>query len=833
MQIMFSKQFWKIKSKIVNFKFQLQKLLYGIRKKIDNCKKSASFSSILIKTFVMQILKAVILASVLLYSDIYIVPLIADQLLIINLEPINTTLAADIIIGGLGVAGVILGLYCSNITSTYSTKYSNAPSNLATLFQRDVITNQCVKRIVGYMIICVVMLGESILGINISYISIIALLILTVRMVITFSITGNRSSALSNTFQISENIYPEIISAIDHAAGKSFFATDVNFQHHFQKVCSSYMSDLKDISYFNKDIPLNQNGAMVSFMSKNILLLGMYWQKKSTIRFDSLWYRDKTCYSQWHLATDSNIEIALKTGTELQTSNARDYAWFENNIDEINNICFEKLCLDKDYKSIYHFLVNSIIPVSQHAIKSRNISLWIISIEYMNSRVALHCDFEELDDENIRLVAAIYDAIVTSYISIIVGINHYLTAFDLHVLLDNVVKMASSKRADFSRNELCNNELMASLLQKISVEMQLEGKLLTPSWYIKQVASKEVVIWFNQIADAISKTINNVFEMGTSLHNEKGQNFPAAVVFEHMYELLQKSELSVNMLDQKYSAMQGLNIEPTIVWDSFSTKIIKENMTQIKKQIPKYLVSCCGAFALTHWVNRENYPDLLGFCYNNICEALINALEQNDFEAFKSIYPGFLSLMLLYHEYVRCDVIRIKEPHVQQSVYHVATGPIIDYAMISGLAIIWGEFCCSNIWSELIRSELQHFVEKDPKNIETLSLITQYATYRKNHMFAIGNRDVLHTGWKIRIENAIKASNDCKYEYKEYGQKVLVTESFLLTSFCGTYFDDLGFSHDAEDVYFCCCVNKYLPVESKYRCDLYDLGLEDYFHEDQ
>ena len=95
------------------------------------------------------------------------------------------------------------------------------------------------------------------------------------------------------------------------------------------------LNDIKDISRFNKDNPSNQNAATFLFMSKNITLLDYYWNVKRIIRYDSLWYRDKARYEPWHYASDTSIEMALTTGTSPQPKTARDYWWFESEIEQI------------------------------------------------------------------------------------------------------------------------------------------------------------------------------------------------------------------------------------------------------------------------------------------------------------------------------------------------------------------------------------------------------------------------------------------------------------------------------------------------------------------
>lgn len=73
-------------------------------------------------------------------------------------------------------------------------------------------------------------------------------------------------------------------------------------------------------------------------MNSNISLLELYWLDKCEIRYDSLWYRDRPKYQQWHFASDTSVELALKTGTSLQPETQRDYWWVENEIETLTTI---------------------------------------------------------------------------------------------------------------------------------------------------------------------------------------------------------------------------------------------------------------------------------------------------------------------------------------------------------------------------------------------------------------------------------------------------------------------------------------------------------------
>lgn len=812
-----SKFFWKIRSIHLKCQFLLRKIIYRFNRKINGGKRTASFSLLLTKMIFLQTVKSLLWAGVLLWGDSVLLPIFVNKLSDGSLLNLDLEMATSVVLGGMGVAGVILGLYCSNITSTYSTKYANAPTNLAAIFQRDIITNKCVQQIVGYIILCLILLGECIFCINISYISLVAVLILTIRIVVIFSIAGNRTNMLSNTYQISESIYPEIVSLIKYVSGNNFYAYDKNFQNHFQKICTYKLNDIKDISRFNKDNPSNQNAATFSFMFQNITLLEYYWDIKREIRYDSLWYRDKVQYEPWHFASDSSIDLALKTGTSPQSKNVRDYWWFESEIEKINEICFEKLCRDRDFETILKY-INSLASLSFHTIDSGDILSWINIIAKLQIFVTSHYLNATLSEEDNQIIASICVAFVATYISIIVGINNYLRKLNLQAVLDDIAKISCTKHPDITLNRLFNNQHTDDIIHRISVEITLEGKKITPDWYVKQVTSKPIVSFFNELLEVIVEICDNTIKFGTTFLERK-KHFQAAAIFSQFLQFISKSKLTIDAINQNFNILHDHYIEPTIVWEDSKLDLAKQKIEDVQRQLPQLLAKCGGAFALTHWSKREDYPDLLGFCYNHICESLISCIERNDFKTFKGAYSGFLSTMLLYHEYVRTDVIKIKEPHRQTGVFHVATAPIIEYAMISSFAILWGEFNNSPQWKALVEDELQNFISQDTNRISIVKQITELAIERKHHMVGIGNRDVLQTGWQQRIEWAIRNSNLCEYEYKCFGQKVLKTESKLLRVFCGSSFSDLGFTYNVADLYFICCVNPYLPHESKYTGD--------------
>lgn len=174
-----SKWYWLIRQKYMNLMFEIKKSAFRINERKEASERLSSFSKIVIRTLLVQVSINLVLVTILYASDILLlsaIKILTKVQTVPFIVALSDGILIDIVISGIGVAGVILGLYCSNMASVYSSKYTNAPATISSVFQRDVVTNRCIKQITGYIIFCVIILFGFLIGISFSYVSIIALL---------------------------------------------------------------------------------------------------------------------------------------------------------------------------------------------------------------------------------------------------------------------------------------------------------------------------------------------------------------------------------------------------------------------------------------------------------------------------------------------------------------------------------------------------------------------------------------------------------------------------------------------------------------------------------
>ena len=414
---------------------------------------------------------------------------------------------------------------------------------------------------------------------------------------------------------------------------------------------------LVQVAVYNKDNPINQNPAMLSFINNNLALISVYWGVKEKIHYDSFWYRSETQYKKWHTATDTEISLALNTGVSLQAMSViKNRWWFEQDLLRINNICVEKLCAENDLNTLYSYL-NIVAQLSSQAMESGCLLFWTKSVVDLQEKILPACiACAKSDDKNhVILAAAIADVFIGIYINIIIGINKYLRELNIDSLLNCATEAYSYEQLK-PNNRYYNNHSVEHLFNCIFAELKLESKRVTPDWYIKQAVAYTVYQDLNDVVDAMDKIYNNVFSVGKRLTENKCY-LQGATVLSRLFELSSKASMALTSLNTFFPKLEALHFEPTVVWDECHLKQFLTRRKEIEKRFPPYLVKCCGETTLAHWRDREDFPDSLGFCYNQLCEYLVVAIEDDDFESFKSAYSGFFGVVLLYHEYVRSDVV--------------------------------------------------------------------------------------------------------------------------------------------------------------------------------
>lgn len=124
-----SKWYWLIRQKYRNLKFQIKKAAFRLNERKESSERLSSFSRIVIRTLLVQVAINLVLVAVLYVGDkllLSAMEIFAKTQTDPLIAALSESILVDIVIGGIGVAGVILGSAIRKISA--NNHFSNDPN---------------------------------------------------------------------------------------------------------------------------------------------------------------------------------------------------------------------------------------------------------------------------------------------------------------------------------------------------------------------------------------------------------------------------------------------------------------------------------------------------------------------------------------------------------------------------------------------------------------------------------------------------------------------------------------------------------------------------------
>lgn len=802
----------KIKNAVL---FKIKAFFHKRRDELESKKDDLLFEKSVVKEVIKVFIKNICIIALILLLEQILVSEKCDGIFPYGLQKwiIKTnalvvedrSLLIDVLSAIVGVAGVFLGLYCANIMSMYAEKYANAPQSISRLFENDIVSNKCIKAITNYLIFSVVVLFLQIIQIDIGIIMLIVLGVKALKIIVSFAFMSRRTYQFSDMYYVTNAVYKEIYRNLLHLNKGKMFTRDKNFQNHYKKQVKKCVGILAEINNYNLEKEEKISASVESFMKHNVALIYTYWQEKSKISYDSYWYDDKVVYKKWYSASDTEIEMALKSGTLLGYNTEKNYLWLEEDIEKINDNGLQYLINQKSFVGLIRWL-GTLENLSERAVESGNVVYYVDYLYKIQKKLQNTIGKEKFSLEEEMALA---EHIVVSYLGVLVGVRKYIEKWSEGSCFCDVKLF--ERKSWKNPNRFYNYFDVNKIYDGVKAEIRLEKHRITPEWYINQVVAKHYYDELLQIYIKVNDSVNKYIpELAKELLNQN-RDAGAMVVFAKYSEVKSK----VNMLDvliaDRLDWLLGYHKEQSIVWNDKPEIDVAKNFDSIYKAMSSEWCKCTSNFVLNHWDIYEKYPDILGACATYLCDILIEAIVDNEIDTFASNYKNLLGILLLYQEYSRKELIGIKETFRQSAVVAVYSNPIIEYCMISGYAYLWGEISCDERWKELILEDAKRILVKDDMAKRFCEILSS-VRYR---MPAIYNRDVLHTGWKQRIESALKNSGNIIWKrnrfYEVYDGKSKILKIVLNNK---NYHNLLRC--EAYEIYAIVILNQFVDEENRY-----------------
>ena len=798
--------YWSIRNRILNLIFYIKKVSLKINSKWQLSKEYKSFRSILFARFISGAIKGFILALLLGIIDRIFLKFSLTTI-------IESNLLGDVILGELGVAGVILGLYCSNISSVYSTRYANAPEKIAIAFQYDRLTVKSLDVISSFIIYGTIILVELLLDCKVSWATVSVLIIWSILVVIYFGITGNRIYQLSDVFRLSDDAHLYLERVISKNLKHKIYVSDNNYQAYFRKITSNRIELLKIIQKYGCNPDIADNSSVFNFMCKNLGLINQYWSTKQDLPKDSLWFRKKSKYQQWHLADSIEVLVALDTGTPLRTKEEADFHWFENELMAINKTCVNYLIIEKDFETLYSYLV-VLDKICQSAIKYKEASYYLEHIDWINNIIQNSIEIQN-NEQNISFIAVI-EYISVLYLNIILESRDYFKTLDIDKISKSVIDGIDTGKS-YNSIKTIRGRRDIDIFKKILLEVNVEKQRITPVWLIKQYVAKEEFDYVNLIYDVVKEGIEHIYFL-SNIFIEKKMYYEACILISKFYKYESELTIFLEFAKQLELKLFSCHIDSEDSWEESGLDGLKEKFRKIKQDIPEMYKKCSSTFTVKNWDREGEFPDFLGECFHHISRDTIEAIVNSDKKQFKKNFEIITQIMPLYQEHIRLYFNKNKNLYSEEYNYYMITCPIVEWAQLGGLGIIWGEFFKDKEWSEIVK-ESSEIIFQNNNEENSKEFAIQYTKHVKLRnqlrlMCFMNSRDLIEDKWNDYVVNAIKNTANIETENTMFGTKIK-TDSKLIKVFCPSILDD-GFRTNPSELFWVICVNPLVPEEKRF-----------------
>ena len=449
------------------------------------------------------------------------------------------------------------------------------------------------------------------------------------------------------------------------------------------------ISELINVTTDRRSVDRNQLAEKVELL---LTVVRDYARRKHMLAPDSGWFLPQTSYPRWVESNEQDILMALKTSTPLHPQHEPTTDWLEKRAAELVASALQACVFTDDVEAALKIMRSAAwtgrVMASCHRIDDATTFAGII-------RDSCHAMPSETDAAN---------AVVPEQPFVLAGI---LLGWQDAIMAwpDEIERVVDETRWDFSTREVQIRgprrvwEFAQKLLAQIHSEIDVEGRRITPDWYLRSALASESIFAFREFATKMPELFSSYL-----VHPNLDGITPEAraATGSQALQSLQKSELLSETIS---TAIERLN-ELNRVHDVQSVHEVEEITLHIDNTRRLVLTQIAESVAQLKPVQAKSAPDYLGEALFTLIHYTERAIADGDTELVRILFSELLQATLKLHDHV---FMTYQPPTYMRSPADF--NPILHLLDISGLALIYESIRDDNsaesvrqTWCQLIES---------------------------------------------------------------------------------------------------------------------------------
>lgn len=600
------------------------------------------------------------------------------------------------------ILAALLGFYLATVGIVLGNAYQDVADSVRQLVLRNAVTERYL-RIVGMSIgagLAIVLL-QSLQIVWFGYLSIAAYALLVALSAWALATLAIGAFNLLNPISLGGEPLLGLYQAISRIDSKGFHADDPVLNVTASKADDD-LSTLAELIRLTKDRKSVSRVGLVRMVTGLLVELESYSQKKHHLSPDSRWFRKRVAYPRWVESEHSARSMALKTSMPLEPQEEPMPDWLERRVAVLVSAAIEACVATEDKEQ-------ALIVIRKVGLTAR-----VLANE---GRVDEATDFANVVTEGCRnidvnsdVVAIVYADFPTVFSNILMGwrdaidqwpeeIERVVYATDWDNPKTRMVQIRGPERL---------RQTAQTLLYQISSEHSIEGKRITPDWYIQSVLAWECIQSVREFLDQFTDRIGQVVRVARV--EEMSPNHQAVLGTQSL-QMLSRADYIIDSMSDLVADLESLRegFNPTSMPEIETTsEVIKTYRFVVLDALAETLTQLAPE-------GTKDEPDYFGDALYRLTHYAEEAIAGGDQALVTSIFPSTLSATMKLHDYM----LRTYRP----PTYEITPGvfdPFLDILDLSGFALIY-EAIRGDQSAEPVRNAWGNWINDaaDPKRAAT------------------------------------------------------------------------------------------------------------------
>jgi hypothetical protein len=651
-----------------------------------------------------------------------------------------------------GIGGVFIGLYYAGISTVSSAIYARVPNNVRNLLAQERVGNVYLRFLSFLTSLGLILIALRLINLPRIFLAIPIVTVFAGIGIISFVKLGQRAFYLFDPTKLSHYIFEQMQHWIEMVKAGGFRWMDKSFQNHAHRQTSSILDTLETLADISAKEP-HLNGKPFIDLSQNLLQFLIHYEyAKRFIPTESAWYEQRYQHRDWYRTEGSQVALAHHTGTTLQPIEIKNTEWVEDRVILILKRCIEVNLLHErctDILSLFGYLEAYLKRLGLEGRAGRAYALLNDLGLIILNHLAAPVDGDPVKAEVLEKIA-IAERFALLPIAVALGYREKIEKLQRQDIENRVSSVRwdnniSIYRRDFPSYCLARLEWFNP---RINFEREVEGKEITPHWYLTELVCQVEAEQFTENSNALVLKGADFYKSCISKALSNKHPWIAATIISREWEYWHKISDQIRIWPAKWDNLSSDRRVDGLPWPEINIDALKTESDNRQKELLKLMSQQNVLLAL--WARPEGYPDFSGQFLHTSGEVAFQALLTNDIDLLKSIFGPYFFGCLLRFDNLRPKSVSM-DWRIEQEI-KIAAAALLDVMDISGYARVLADYYGNeSLWNEITNVWNNYFAEEQHLPVNVLA----GAVILTDSAFEIPHRGVLRTSWQLEIKQKL------------------------------------------------------------------------------